>query len=149
RPWMAACASASEPISTNPNPFERWVSRSAMTWALSTVPNGENSASSSDSLTLKVRLPTNSFLPTIELHFQRPATRKTLPGSRRKGLPLKPVAAGKAREGSRDQIEKNQRCHSFVRPANRSLTEPRAYGQEMLTDWLQDQLDSPFLGNAV
>ena len=31
---MAACASASEPISTNPNPFERLVSRSTMTWAL-------------------------------------------------------------------------------------------------------------------
>ena len=36
---MAACASASEPISTNPNPFERLVSRSTMTCALWTDPN--------------------------------------------------------------------------------------------------------------
>ncbi len=49
---MAASASASEPISTKANPFERFVSRSTMTWALCTDPNGANSASRSDSLTL-------------------------------------------------------------------------------------------------
>jgi hypothetical protein len=39
---MAAWASWSEPISTNPNPLDRPVSRSMMTWADSTVPNGSN-----------------------------------------------------------------------------------------------------------
>jgi hypothetical protein len=49
---MAAWASASEPISTNPNPFDRLVSRSTMIWALWTVPKVVNNASRSDSLTL-------------------------------------------------------------------------------------------------
>jgi len=38
-PLMAACASASLPISTKPKPLERPVSRSIMTFALVTLPN--------------------------------------------------------------------------------------------------------------
>ena len=41
-PLMAACASASLPISTKPKPFERPVSRSIMTLADVTVPNCAN-----------------------------------------------------------------------------------------------------------
>ena len=40
--WMAACASASLPISTKPNPFDRPVSRSMITWADTTLPCGAN-----------------------------------------------------------------------------------------------------------
>jgi hypothetical protein len=48
---MAALASWSVPISTNPNPFERPVSRSLMTWADSTLPNGANICSKALSVT--------------------------------------------------------------------------------------------------
>ena len=51
-PWMADCAWASVSISTNPNPLERFVSRSTMICALSTVPKGVNNASRSESFTL-------------------------------------------------------------------------------------------------
>ena len=49
---MAACASWSLLISTNPNPLERPVSRSMITWAESTVPWAANRSSRSLSLTL-------------------------------------------------------------------------------------------------
>ena len=51
-PLMAACASASVPISTKPKPFERPVSRSIMTLADVTVPNCANAACSDSSRTL-------------------------------------------------------------------------------------------------
>ncbi len=41
-PSIADWASASEPISTKPKPFERPVSRSIMTFAELTTPNWEN-----------------------------------------------------------------------------------------------------------
>jgi hypothetical protein len=50
-PLMAACASASLPISTKPKPFERPVSRSIMTLALVTAPNCPKACSRSPSRT--------------------------------------------------------------------------------------------------
>ena len=50
-PLMAACASASVPISTKPKPFERPVSRSIMTLADVTEPNCENDCCSDSSRT--------------------------------------------------------------------------------------------------
>src|SRR5262249_33748482 len=63
-PSIAACPSCGLDISTNPNPFERPVSRSTMTCADSTVPNGSNIACRSESLTLYGRLPTYNFFAT-------------------------------------------------------------------------------------
>ena len=50
-PLMAAWASASEPISTKPKPFERPVSRSIMTLAEATEPNCEKACCSDSSRT--------------------------------------------------------------------------------------------------
>src|SRR5437870_1623098 len=59
-PLMAACASASEPISTKPKPFERPVSRSIMTLADVTVPNWPNACCRESSRSL------NGVLGSIE-----------------------------------------------------------------------------------
>ena len=48
---MAACASASEPISTKPKPLERPVSRSIITLADVTLPNWLNACISESSRT--------------------------------------------------------------------------------------------------
>ena len=50
-PLIAACASASLPISTKPKPLERPVSRSIITLALVTWPNWPNACSRSLSRT--------------------------------------------------------------------------------------------------
>ena len=50
-PLMAACASASLPISTKPKPFERPVSRSIITFADVTVPKGEKACNNESSRT--------------------------------------------------------------------------------------------------
>src|SRR2546425_1037695 len=63
-PLMAACASASEPISTKPKPFERPVSRSIMTLADVTVPNWPNACCRSSSRTPLRSL--NEVLGSIE-----------------------------------------------------------------------------------
>src|SRR5438552_2418715 len=109
---MAAWASASELISTNPNPFERFVSRSTMICALCTVPNWENKASRSDWLTPYVRLPTYSFLPTIELRNDRLTTRFWLSGSSRKGASGEAQLAGKAMERGNGEDANDPHCHS-------------------------------------
>ena len=62
-PPIAACASASLPISTKPKPFERPVSRSIITFALVTEPNWPKASSRSLSRTEYGKLPTYSLLP--------------------------------------------------------------------------------------
>src|SRR5688572_19514590 len=72
---MAACASASEPISTNAKPRARPVSRSVTIVVRDTVPKGANASARLDSVMLKERLPTYSLL---DMRFTRmePAGRK-------------------------------------------------------------------------
>ncbi len=50
-PLIAACASASEPISTKPKPLDRPLSRSIITLADVTAPNCENACINESSRT--------------------------------------------------------------------------------------------------
>src|SRR5439155_20106989 len=75
-PLMAAWASWSLFISTNPNPFDRPVSRSVMSWARWTLPYGANSSCSWDSVTSNDRFPTYNFLPTVS-HLTGPCGPET------------------------------------------------------------------------
>lgn len=70
---MAAWASWSEPISTNPNPFDRPVSRSMMTCADTTAPYGVNMSCNWESVTPQLRFPTYNFLPTTNSRGPVPA----------------------------------------------------------------------------
>src|SRR3954463_10266142 len=64
-PAIAAWASWSEPISTNPNPFDRPVSRSWMACAVWTAPSAPTISRSWSSVTPYPRLPTYNFFPTV------------------------------------------------------------------------------------
>src|SRR4051812_40329873 len=55
-------SSAPSAISTNPNPRDRPVSRSVITWARVTVPYWPNAVSKSAAVVLNGRLPTYRFL---------------------------------------------------------------------------------------
>src|SRR5438034_8863873 len=61
---MAFWASPSSFISTNPNPRDRPVSRSVITWARVTVPCWPNSCSRSSDVVLNGRFPTYRFFAT-------------------------------------------------------------------------------------
>src|SRR3972149_2828349 len=55
---IAACASASEDISTNPKPFDLPLCLSFITVAVSTFPNGSKASRKSSSVTSYERVPT-------------------------------------------------------------------------------------------
>lgn len=78
---MAACASRLSAISTKPNPRDRPVNLSVMTFAEATVPTWLNNCSRSSLVALKERLPTNNFVATITSKKRAPGTTSTVPGA--------------------------------------------------------------------
>src|SRR5947209_5271206 len=54
-----------------------------------------------------------------------------LSGSRRKGSRMKPIKAGRAREGGRDRFGKSQCCTSVVRPTGLSISKNGRDGQDI------------------
>jgi hypothetical protein len=62
---MAASTSLSFGISTKPNPRERPVLRSVITWALATAPCGPNKLRKSAPVVWNVRFPTKIFFNMV------------------------------------------------------------------------------------